>query len=78
MGQYYKFVNLTRKQESDIPLPFNFNLSWAKNLENYSPEELQEKFAYVIEKNHWNEQDEIVALGDYGNRIYFPNHLSSF
>jgi hypothetical protein len=76
MGQYYKFVNLTLEQESDIPLPFNFNLSWAKDLENYSPEELQEKFAYVIEKNHWNEQDEIVAIGDYGNQIYRPNSLS--
>lgn len=77
MGQYYKFVNLTIEQESDIPLPFNFNLSWAKNLENYSLEELQEKFAYVIEKNHWDEQDEIVAIGDYGNRIYRSNCLSS-
>ena len=44
MGQYYKFVNATKRSESTIPLPFNFNMPWAKSLERCSKEELREKF----------------------------------
>lgn len=73
MGQYYKFVNTTKEQESNISLPFNFGLSWAKNLENDSQDELKEKFKYVKEQNNWDEKDKIIAIGDYGNIIYEPN-----
>jgi type IV secretory pathway component VirB8 len=52
MGQYYKFVNTTKKSKSTIPLPFNFNLPYAKSLENYSREELREKFDFVIQNNN--------------------------
>ncbi|GJD16540.1 hypothetical protein RIVM261_014960 [Rivularia sp. IAM M-261] len=72
MGQYYKFVNTTTQQESTISLPFNFGLSWAKSLERLSDEELKEKFNYVIEHNNWRQEDEVIAIGDYGNIIYSP------
>jgi hypothetical protein len=52
MGQYYKFVNTTKKSESTIPLPFNFNLPYAKSLERYSREELREKFDFVVQNNN--------------------------
>jgi len=71
MGQYYKFVNATKKTESDIPLPFNFNLPWAKNLEQVSHDELKEIFDYVMKNNNWAETDEVLAIGDYGNIIYY-------
>jgi hypothetical protein len=70
MGQYYKFVNTTKQQESQVALPFNFGLSWAKNLENYSQEELKEKFEFVRQQNNWDPEDQIIAIGDYGNIIY--------
>jgi hypothetical protein len=66
MGQYYKFVNTTKKSESTIPLPFNFNLPYAKSLESYSREELREKFDFVIQNNNWNQEDVVIAIGDYG------------
>lgn len=72
MGQYYKFINTTQEQESSISLPFNFGLSWAKSLEYMSDEELKEKFDYVMKNNNWNQDDEIIAVGDYGNIIYYP------
>lgn len=72
MGQYYKFVNTTNKSESTIPLPFNFNLSYAKSLESYSREELREKFDFVIQNNNWNQEDIVIAIGDYGDIFYYP------
>ncbi len=72
MGQYYKFVNTTKKSESTIPLPFNFNLPYAKSLENYSREELREKFDYVIQNNNWNKEDVVIAIGDYEVILYYP------
>jgi hypothetical protein len=74
MGQYYKFINTTKEQESTISLPFNFGLSWAKNLESYSQEELKDKFDYVIRNNNWGENDEVIAVGDYGNILYCPKN----
>ncbi|MUG96331.1 hypothetical protein F7734_29920 [Scytonema sp. UIC 10036] len=73
MGQYYKFINTTKKVESTIPLPFNFGMPWAKSLESYSQEELKEKFDYVKINNNWSENDEVIAVGDYGNIVYYPN-----
>ena len=72
MGQYYKFVNSTKKSESTMPLPFNFNLPWAKGLENYSREELREKFDFVIQNNNWHKDDVVIAIGDYGTIFYYP------
>jgi type I restriction-modification system DNA methylase subunit len=72
MGQYYKFVNTTQQKESTVSLPFNFGLSWGKNLERLSEEELKEKFDYVIENNNWSKDDEVIAIGDYGNILYYP------
>jgi hypothetical protein len=76
MGQYYKFINTSRQQESTISLPFNFGLSWAKSLERLSQEELKEKFDYVIQNNNWRQEDEVIAIGDYGNIIYFHKDLN--
>jgi hypothetical protein len=72
MGQYYRFINATRETESNIPLPFNFGLPWAKNLENASREELHRIFDYVVKSNNWAETDEILATGDYGSIVYRP------
>lgn len=72
MGQYYKFINTTQKVESTISLTFNFGMPWAKNLESYSQEELKEKFDYVKNNNNWSDQDEVIAVGDYGNIVYYP------
>ena len=72
MGQYYKFVNTTKKSESTIPLPFNFNLPYAKSLERYSREELREKFDFVVQNNNWNQEDVVIAIGDYGAILYYP------
>jgi NAD kinase len=65
-------VNTTKKSESTIPLPFNFNLPYAKSLENYSREELREKFDFVIQNNNWNKEDVVIAIGDYGAILYYP------
>ncbi len=77
MGQYYKFINTTKQLESTIPLPFNFTMPWAKNLEAYSQEELKDKFDYVRKNNNWSEQDEVIAIGDYGNILYYPKDSNS-
>ena len=72
MGQYYRFVNKTKDRESEIPLPFNFGLPWAKAMEYDSAEELRKKFDFVIHGNQWEKTDEVVAVGDYGNVIEHP------
>ena len=72
MGQYYKFVNTTNKSESTIPLPFNFNLPYAKSLEIYSKEERREKIDFVIHSKKWNKEDIVIAIGDYGAIFYYP------
>jgi hypothetical protein len=72
MGQYYKFVNTSQQKESNISLPFNFGLSWAKSLERLPEEELKEQFDYVMEHNNWSRDDEVIAIGDYGNILYYP------
>ena len=74
MGQYYKFVNTAKQQESTVSLPFNFGLSWAKNLDQLSEAELKEKFDYVIEQNDWSIEDEIIAVGDYDTVLYYPRN----
>lgn len=73
MSQYFKFVNTTKEIESTLPLPFNFDLPWAKSLEGNSETELQQIFAFVCEGNGWSESDELVAIGDYGMMLYPPS-----
>ncbi|MGK7925150.1 MAG: hypothetical protein AB4290_07870 [Spirulina sp.] len=77
MGQYYKFVNKTRKEESQISLPFNFGMPYAKSLERYDNEEIAAMFCFVIQYNdRWKEKDELVAEGDYGEVIKYENMRS--
>ena len=74
MGQYYKFINKTRKEESQISLPFNFGMPYAKSLERYDNEEIAAMFCFVIQHNdRWQEEDELVAEGDYGEVIKYEN-----
>lgn len=72
MGQYFKFVNATQQTESSVPLPFNFGLPWAKNLERESPDKIEEIFDFVVQNNNWVATDQVIALGDYGDIVYYP------
>jgi len=38
----------------------------------YSMEELREKFDFVIQNNNWSQEDEVMAIGDYGTIFYYP------
>ncbi|ETX06812.1 MAG: hypothetical protein ETSY2_14870 [Candidatus Entotheonella gemina] len=70
MGQYYKFINKTRMEESQISLPFNFGVPWAKSLECYDDEQIKAMFRFVVKHNEgWQDDDELVAVGDYGTVI---------
>jgi hypothetical protein len=72
MGQYYKFINRTRKEESQISLPFNFGMPYAKSLESYDNKEVEAMFRFVAKHNEgWTEADELVAIGDYGDVIEY-------
>jgi len=74
MGQYYKFINKTRNEESLIALPFNFGMPYAKSLESYKDEEVVAMFQFVVKNNeHWTEEDELVAEGDYGTIIEYSD-----
>lgn len=73
MSQYFKFVNTTKEIESTLPLPFNFNLPWAKSLEENSEADRQQIFAFVRQGNGWPESDELVAVGDYGMMVFPPS-----
>lgn len=78
MGQYYLFVNKTRNEVSQISLPFNFGLSHAKSLERYAANEVAAMFRFVVQHNaDWNEHDNLIAIGDYGEEITFAKeHLT--
>lgn len=76
MGQYFKFVNVTKEEESQVGLPFNFGLPWAKNLDQASEQELKECFEFVVRNNHWPETDSVVAYGDYGSTVNDPRELA--
>ena len=72
MGQYYKFINRTRKEESQISLPFNFGMSHAKALEHYEAKEVEAMFRFVVKHNDgWSEEDDLAAVGDYGAVITY-------
>ncbi|MEO0377644.1 MAG: hypothetical protein AAF329_24190 [Cyanobacteria bacterium P01_A01_bin.17] len=72
MAQYYRFVNLSRQEVSQISLPFNFALPYAKSLERYDRMEVAAIFRYVIRHNtDWTVEDELVAEGDYGEVVRF-------
>jgi len=69
MGQYFWFFNNTLgKQRSKVPIISNFGLPWAKGLDRY-PEENYQVFRQVIDDNKWSEDHEIIAVGEYGDRI---------
>jgi hypothetical protein len=74
MGQYYKFVNKTRQEESQIALPFNFGMPYAKSLEHYDDDEVEAMFKFVVKHNeNWLEEDELVAEGDYGGIVKYED-----
>ena len=72
MGQYFIFVNATKRTESKASIPSNFGLGWAKNLHRIYDERLDEIFDSVIKANNWEETDAIIAIGDEGSIVYRP------
>ena len=73
MGQYFRFINRDRQVESEISLPFNFGMPWGKGLERLSTEDLKKQFDFVIQANDWQPAETIIAEGDYGETIDYPN-----
>lgn len=72
MGQYFRFVNATKRTESRASIDSNFGLSWAKNLHRIYDERLDQIFDSVIHANNWEESDAIIAVGDDGDIVYRP------
>lgn len=66
MGQYFTFVNATKRTEAKAPVTSNFSLPWGKNLHRIYDERLDEIFDSVIKANNWEETDAILAIGDEG------------
>lgn len=75
MGQYFRFVNATKRTESQTSLSSNFGLSWEKNLHRIYDERLDKIFDSVIKANNWEETDAIIAVGDDGDIVYRPRKL---
>lgn len=75
MGQYFRFVNATKRTESRTSLSSNFGLSWEKNLHRIYDERLDEIFDSVIKANNWEETDAVIAVGDDGDIVYRPIKL---
>ncbi len=75
MGQYFRFVNATKRTESRTSISSNFGLSWEKNLHRIYDERLDEIFDSVIKANNWEETDAIIAVGDDGDIVYRPIKL---
>lgn len=72
MAQYSQFINRTRQEVSQISLPFNFGLPYAKSLERYDSEEVAAMFRYVAQHNtDWTVEDTLVAEGDYEEVVHF-------
>lgn len=72
MAQYYRFVNRSRQEVSQVSLPFNFGLPYAKSLERYDSEEVVAMFRYIVKHNaDWTAEDDLVAEGDYGEVVPF-------
>jgi hypothetical protein len=65
MGNRRQVKNKTGCKITSKNFVFLFNLPYAKALENYSREELREKFDFVIQNNNWDKDDEVIAIGDY-------------
>ena len=72
MGQYFTFVNATKRTESKASVDSNFGMPWAKNLHRIYDERLDEIFNTVIKANTWDETDAIVAIADEGAIVYRP------
>lgn len=62
----YCFVNVTRGEINTIWV-FAKYMSSITNLNNYSPEEIDECFEKVIEANEWSRRDVIHAYPDDGS-----------
>ena len=75
MGQYFRFVNATKRTESRTSISSNFGLSWEKNLHRIYDERLDDIFDSVIKANNWEETDAIIAVGDDGDIVYRPIKL---
>jgi hypothetical protein len=75
MGQYYRFINRDRQIQSEVSLPFNFGMPWGKSMERLSAAELKQQFDFVIQANGWEPTETIVAEGDYGETIDYPQSL---
>ena len=77
MAQYYQFINRTRQEVSQISLPFNFGLPYAKSLERYDSEQVAAMFRYVAQHNDdWTVEDDLVAEGDYGETVQFDRSVA--
>lgn len=74
MGQYFKFFNKTTNTESNVPIRNNFGLTWVKSLDRMEADEIRETFLQVITDNLWSELDDVVAIGDYGDKFYWEDY----
>ena len=70
MGKYFHFVNITRRIESQVSLPFNFGLPWAKDLHRLEAEELCRLFQVAVEANRWSFEEQVVAIGEDGTMLF--------
>lgn len=82
MGQYFYFHNITKNNEiSKAPCSYNFGLAWAKDLHKdhlWSFDDMQAIFKDVIERNPgWEDSDNIVAKGDYGDEVPYSDYRLS-
>ena len=71
MGQEYLFRNITKKVNSDVPVCTNMGLPWGYKLDTMDKSELAETFKQVICFNGWSDEDNVVAIGEYGDDIYY-------
>jgi hypothetical protein len=65
MGQYFNFINKSKGDaESEIMIPINFGLAWAKGMEHFDDALKRALFMYVVVGNRWSYTDDIEARGD--------------
>ena len=65
MGQYFNFINKTKgNAESEIMIPINFGLTWAKGMDRFDNTLKRALFMYVVVGNRWSFTDDIEAQGD--------------
>lgn len=74
MGQYYKYYNASTDQISTIGYSSDPNIMWVCKLYYYSEEDIRSMFESQITLNRWNKDDDIFAMGDYGNKIFWSDY----